>query len=251
MLRTVTDDGERLGRADLHVHTTYSDGSHSPRQVVDAGIRAGLDVLAVTDHDTIEGALVAADRAVALAGLLEVIVGEEVSSRDGHILGLYLRGRVEPGLSGEETIIAIREQGGLAIAAHPFWRTVRRPGKLPHGVGPELLPLLPFDALEGLNGGVTPSMWTANRLALQAAGMISLPTVGGSDAHIRQAVAWGWTAFEGRTAADLRAAILAGRVWPGRRLPGFLALWRYLGWALTVGRKDRVPPLEQPAALAR
>src|SRR5476649_539228 len=78
------------GRADLHMHTTASDGWPSPSQLVDhAARRAGLNVIAVTDHDTIEGALRAADHA-ARRRRLHVIVGEEVSSRDGHIIGLFL-----------------------------------------------------------------------------------------------------------------------------------------------------------------
>src|SRR5262245_43772998 len=86
------------GRADLHTHTTASDGWPSPHQLVEQGRRLGLDVIAVTDHDTIEGALRAGDYA-SRRGRLEVIVGEEVSSRDGLIVGLFLEKRVRPGMS--------------------------------------------------------------------------------------------------------------------------------------------------------
>ena len=74
------------GRADLHMHTTASDGWPTPQELVDhAARRASLHVIAVTDHDTIEGALRAREHA-AKRGRLHVIVGEEVSSRDGHIV---------------------------------------------------------------------------------------------------------------------------------------------------------------------
>ena len=82
------------GRADLHTHTDASDGWPTPSQLVEhATLRAGLDVMAVTDHDTIEGALRAAAYAAGRSKL-HVVVGEEVSSRDGHIIGLFLERRV-------------------------------------------------------------------------------------------------------------------------------------------------------------
>ena len=86
------------GRADLHMHTTSSDGWPTPQELVGHARRAGLDVVAVTDHDTIEGALRAADHA-ARWSRFHVIVGEEISSRNGHIVGLFLERRIRPGMS--------------------------------------------------------------------------------------------------------------------------------------------------------
>src|SRR5579872_5349601 len=91
------------GRADLHMHTTASDGWPTPQELVDHARRAALDVIAVTDHDTIEGALRAAEHA-AKRSKLQVVVGEEVSSRDGHIVGLFLDRRVRPGMSASATV---------------------------------------------------------------------------------------------------------------------------------------------------
>ncbi|MDQ6691353.1 MAG: PHP domain-containing protein, partial [Candidatus Dormibacteraeota bacterium] len=140
----------KLGFADLHIHTSFSDGWPTPVEVVDHVTRdRQLDVIAITDHDTIEGALRAADHA-ARASRIAVIVGEEVSSRQGHILGLFLNKRVRPGLSAAATIDEIHSQGGLAIAAHPFWRTARMAQRLRgpvHGVG-WLAAELEFDAIE-------------------------------------------------------------------------------------------------------
>src|SRR5260221_12024261 len=73
------------GRADLHMHTTYSDGRDRPELVLEWAETAGLDVIAITDHDTIEGALVCEALARANRSPLEVILGIEVSSGDGHI----------------------------------------------------------------------------------------------------------------------------------------------------------------------
>ena len=76
----------KRGRADLHMHTTASDGWPDPHQLVEHASSIALNVIAVTDHDTIEGALRAADHA---GTRLEVVIGEEVSSRDGHIVAVF------------------------------------------------------------------------------------------------------------------------------------------------------------------
>src|SRR3979409_2705805 len=121
------------GRADLHMHTTSSDGWPTPHELVEhAARRARLDVIAVTDHDTIEGALRAQEHA-AKRERVHVLDGEEVSSRDGHIVALFIERRVRPGMSAAATVDAIHGQGGLAIAVHPFWRTQKRTRT---GVGP-------------------------------------------------------------------------------------------------------------------
>ncbi|HYL08297.1 MAG TPA: PHP domain-containing protein, partial [Candidatus Udaeobacter sp.] len=85
------------GRADLHMHTSFSDGWPSPRELVDHARATNLDVIGVTDHDTIEGALRAKEHA-ARRSRLEVVIGEEVSSRNGHIVGLFLEKRIRPGM---------------------------------------------------------------------------------------------------------------------------------------------------------
>src|ERR1035437_4893600 len=113
------------GRADLHIHTRCSDGTASVREALEyASLHTRLDVIAITDHDTIESA----HEAAALAPLyrVEVVVGEEITSREGHILGLFLTSRVSPRLSAVETVEAIHAQGGLAVAAHPFLRAASR-----------------------------------------------------------------------------------------------------------------------------
>src|SRR6059058_3952436 len=185
-----------LGRADLHMHTTFSDGWPSPTQLVDHVIRhTDLDVIAVTDHDTIEGALRAADRAGSRRRL-QVIV-EEVSSRDGHILALFLERRIRPGMSAAATVNAIHEQGGLAVAAHPFWRTQRRTRNARvHGVG-WLAAELDFDAIEIENA--TPGFYVFNQLARRLNMGLGSAQVGGSDAHILDAIGRAYTEFAGKT----------------------------------------------------
>lgn len=217
--------------ADLHVHTSHSDGSDSPSEVVEQARTRGPTVVAVTDHDCIDGALIAAAHAAALPGV-EVIVGEEVSTRDGHVLGLFLHELVPPGLSAAETVRAIHDQGGLAVAAHPYWRTRSRTGRFPHGVG-GLVAHPGFDAVEILNGGFTPSMIYANLLAGWANTHLGLPATGGSDAHVKQAIGCAATLFEGSTAADLRRCIEAGTTSAKLGRQSAVAVGRYVAWGIS------------------
>lgn len=103
----------------MHTHCEHSRDSRTPVAVQAAAIRrAGLDVVCATDHDTIDGAL----RLRELAGGFRVIVGEEITSRDGDLVGLFLERAVPRGLSAEETIARIHDQGGLVSVPHPFSR---------------------------------------------------------------------------------------------------------------------------------
>jgi predicted metal-dependent phosphoesterase TrpH len=219
------------GRADLHTHTDASDGWPTPSQLIEhATLRAGLDVIAVTDHDTIEGALRAAAYAAGRSKL-HVVVGEEVSSRDGHIIGLFLERRVKPGMSAAATVHAIHDQGGIAIAAHPFWRTQRqvRSGNPVHGVG-WLAAELAFDAIEVENA--TPGFYVFNQLARRLNMGLGAAELGCSDAHIVDAVGRAFTEFPGKTPAELRKAIEMAQTRAGRRRYRAVGLMRYAAWGL-------------------
>lgn len=217
------------GRADLHMHTTASDGWPSPLELVDHACVTGLDVIAVTDHDTIEGALRARDYAAARTKL-QVIVAEEVSSRDGHIAALFVERRIRPGMSAAATVHAIHDQGGLAVAVHPFWRTQRRTRGGPvHGVG-WLAAELPFDAVEVENA--TPGFYVFNHLARRLNMGLGCAEVGGSDAHILDAVGRAFTEFPGRTPNALRAAIESATTVARRRRYRAMGLMRYAAWGL-------------------
>jgi predicted metal-dependent phosphoesterase TrpH len=219
------------GRADLHTHTNLSDGWPTPLQLVEhAARRARLDLIAVTDHDTIEGALRAAECATRFSKL-QVVVGEEVSSSDGHIIGLFLEKRVKPGLSAAATVHAIHEQGGIAIAAHPFWRTQRlvRNGNPVHGVG-WLAAELPFDAVEVENA--TPGFYVFNQLARRLNMGLGAAELGGSDAHIVDAVGRAFTQFPGKSPDALRKAIELGQTRAARRRYRPVGLVRYAAWGL-------------------
>jgi predicted metal-dependent phosphoesterase TrpH len=103
-------------RADFHNHTHYSrDSVMSPRAFIDACVRKGLNCVAVTDHNQIEGAFVVQKQAP-----FKVIVGEEVKTSEGELIGLFLKELVPRGMSPEDTLRCIHEQGGLVIVPHPF-----------------------------------------------------------------------------------------------------------------------------------
>lgn len=191
--------------ADLHVHTTASDGTASPAEVLEwASEATDLSVIAICDHNTNEGALEAA--ALSSAYRVEVVVGQEVESAEGHILGLWTPDMIRPGMSAEETVDAIHAQNGLAIIAHPFaprwWHK--------HGLcrGERVVyDALPFDGVEVANStplllfanGQARKYWRSNRDRLAA--------TGGSDAHMMSVVGTSRTIFEGHTADDLRRSL--------------------------------------------
>jgi predicted metal-dependent phosphoesterase TrpH len=221
------------------MHTSFSDGWPSPGALVDhAAGRCDLDVIAITDHDTIEGALRAAELAASRPDGPAVIVGEEVSSRHGHILGLFLEKRVAPGMTAAATVAAIHDQGGLAVAAHPFWRT-ERPGRgrVVHGVGWWAADL-EFDAIEVENA--TPGFYLFNQMARRLHEAAGCAEVGNSDAHIVDAIGLASTSFPGRTPEALRAAI-EGRMTEAQRLryPA-MALVRYAAWGIEHQRQRRL-----------
>ncbi|MDI3316143.1 MAG: PHP domain-containing protein [Bacillota bacterium] len=191
---------------DLHVHTSFSpDSGMAPETALRAAARAGLDVIAVTDHFTLEGAraaqrLARARSAPSGAGarlpLPAVIAGAEYATEVGHVLGLFLRQEIRLGPAGygarwpaAEVVAAIHEQGGLAVWAHPFKR--RRPGDPPTAER-ELIDRLGFDLVEVANPrALLGGRGTANEEAERLAGVAGLPASAGSDAHWPEEVGHG------------------------------------------------------------
>lgn len=106
-----------MGRADLHLHTTYSDGLGTVPAVLESARRAGLDVIAITDHDEVRSALLAADLAPRYG--IAVVPGVEISTSEGHLLAYWVLRSVPAGRPLIETLLRVGEQGGLCVAAHP------------------------------------------------------------------------------------------------------------------------------------
>jgi predicted metal-dependent phosphoesterase TrpH len=159
-------------RIDLHTHTYYSpDAVTSPQRFVEACQRKGLTCVAVTDHNTIRGALAVQEMAP-----LRVIVGEEIRTVEGEIIGLFLREEVPPGLSARETIERVRAQSGLVSLPHPLDR-------FRGGIGAERLPgLAPLaHIIEVMNARTT--VGRDNDKAARLAEENGLVGVAVSDAH--------------------------------------------------------------------
>lgn len=195
---------EGWSKADLHIHSNESDGLASPEAIVEyAATRTDLRVIAITDHNTIEGALKAREAACAYPWL-EVVIGAEITSKWGHILGLFLTEDVPAGLSAAETIARIGDQGGIAVIAHPFANKAFGPFGL-KSLGDRIGDVA-FQAMEVYNS--SPYLIRANRLAAKAflAGQ-GIAATGGSDAHVLRAVGNGYTLFRGETAEDCRRSI--------------------------------------------
>jgi predicted metal-dependent phosphoesterase TrpH len=194
---------ETWSKADLHIHSDHSDGLARIPEIMDfVQERTDLRVIAITDHNTIQGAQFA--KSLEEIYDFEVIVGEEVSSKSGHVIGLYLEEAVPPGLSAAATIAAIQEQGGIAIIPHPFANRAFGPFGL-KAVG-DAVHDLAFNALELYNS--SPYLILANRLAAKTfAGGQGIAATGGSDAHVLKAIGTGYTLFRGTTASDLRTSI--------------------------------------------
>ena len=160
-------------RADLHIHTRFShDCATSPEKLVARCLRQGITCIAVTDHNTIQGALAVRELAPFI-----VIVGEEVKTSAGEITGLFLSEEISPGLPPLETALRIKDQGGLVSIPHPFDQF--RSSAISHDALEEVLPLT--DIIEVFNARST--FDHANRLAQELAQAHGLAASAGSDAH--------------------------------------------------------------------
>ncbi|NLV71436.1 MAG: PHP domain-containing protein [Actinobacteria bacterium] len=165
-------------RLDLHNHTRFSsDGLMSPAALLKKAARRGIHCLAVTDHNTVQGALEALALADADPSLPRVIPGVELLTADGEIIGLYVREEIPAGLPLEESAALIREQGGLISLPHPY--DLFRRGAISREA--RLRAAQIADMIEVVNGrSLGPR---ANRKAAELAWLVGRPGCAGSDAH--------------------------------------------------------------------
>jgi predicted metal-dependent phosphoesterase TrpH len=199
--------------ADLHTHSRASfDSLASPAALVRSAASRGLTHLAITDHDRIDGALEARDRAAELAPELTVIVGEEVLTADGDLICLFLERPIQPGLPVEEAIAEARAQGGLVGVPHPFDRF--RGSLLRDSRMERLAPLV--DWIETHNSRIVGGR--GNQHAAEFAVAHGLPGVAVSDAHSAFEVGVSYTVLDGdpSTAAGLLAALPTASLVTGR-----------------------------------
>ena len=223
----------RLGQADMHIHSIASDGTASAAQILDhVECRTDLDVIAIADHERIEAAIECRRLARARGSRVEVIVGEEVTTRSGHLLGLFLQAQLKRNQLLEATVAEIHEQGGVAIVPHPFSAFtlgMRRHAILRvHGSSD---PLVYWDGLEGYNPSTAGRYGRAATLRLAAE--LGLPVVGNSDSHTLDTIGDGRTYFQGSTAEDYRRALVE------RATSGGCVDWGFLREAFIYGRQVR------------
>jgi len=192
---------------DLHVHTSYSkDGESSVEEILRAAEAAGLDVIAITDHDSVDGA----KKALALPSSVLVIPGIEVSTKQGHLLVLGVTEIIPAGLDVVDTVNIARRMGALLILPHPYhvWR---------HGVARrKKVGMSVVDAVESFNSRYI--VGSANKKAARIAKRLGKPCVGGSDAHNAKFVGFGRTFVEAeKNIPAILEAIRAGKVSCGGR----------------------------------
>ena len=189
MLSIVTSVCERrnnlMGYADVHMHTTASDGFATVKEVLNHITRMGtLNVIAITDHDVMDSSLWAYEHRHNYP--FDIIPGVEVSSAEGHVLALWVTHPIPRNLSLHETVSAIHQQGGMAILAHPFEVVVCAEASYRHLRHPEIVREAGIDAIEAHNAGaVTPAN---NLLARRMAAKLRMPIVGNSDGHSLAAI---------------------------------------------------------------
>jgi hypothetical protein len=209
-------------RADLHSHTIYSrDGLTSPQEYIRRCIRRGVNCVAITDHNTTEGAF-----EIQRLAPFKVIIGEEINTSEGEIIGLFLRETIRRGMTPEDTIRAIREQNGIVVVPHPFdqfRRSVIRREALYR-----ILPLI--DVIEGFNARNLAQ--SANFRAMRLAADHAKPMSCATDAHAPIEVARSYVEmpdFEGP--GDFLAALERGKIVgrPSSPFVHLLSTWAKVG----------------------
>jgi hypothetical protein len=201
-------------KIDLHVHSYYStDSSITPEELVSHARRRGLDGVALTDHDRLDGALKIARESDFL-----IVPGIEITSSDGHVVGLNVQGLIPRGLAVDETVDKIHESGGIAIACHPV-------GLFKGGLG--RLTSSKFDAVEVINSSAIPFDYTV-RQNERIASHLGKARVAGSDAHYGPEIGCAYTVVDaGLSADDVVEAISKGLCQPfGRAIPITMRLKR-------------------------
>jgi predicted metal-dependent phosphoesterase TrpH len=240
-----------VGSADLHIHTALGDGmAEIPELLEYVQLQTDLDVIAITEHDDLRAALEAREAWARGSYRYDFIVGEEVTTIEGHVVALFLEEPVDGLKPLAPTLEAIHNQGGLAVIPHPMsWLTRSLGQRAIERVLKERKDGVYFDAIE-VSGSLAARVTSAKAHRLNHE-RYRLPEVGGSDAHFPETIGTSRTAFEGTTAQELREAILAGttsaiqtpypslRQIGARRIVrqqwrGMMATPRAMGWMPTI-----------------
>ncbi len=201
-------EGDRPGKADLHVHTAVGDGMASPREILDyVEAETDLDVIAITDHDDLRGSVQTREVWAQGRYRFQIVPGMEVTAIEGHIVALFVEEPLPSLRPVGEVLEAVHRQGGLAIAAHPLSR-------LTISLGEKALDRIASSDRDGvyLDGLETANQSPLARRSLKRAADLNrerfhLAEVGGSDAHFLKVIGSAYTEFPGRSPEELRRSI--------------------------------------------
>jgi predicted metal-dependent phosphoesterase TrpH len=192
----------------MHLHTLYSDGTAAVDALLQhVETQTDLDLVAITDHERLDGALRAREIHAAGDFHFDLVVGEEITTRRGHLLALFIEERIPALRPLPETLERIHEQGGMAVAAHPLaplTPSLGRSSLLSLHRDPD--PRHHLHAIELLNPSAAGRVRRVERNLLNER-ILHLAAVGNSDAHVLEHVGTGWTWFPGTTAEEYRQAI--------------------------------------------
>ena len=195
-----------MGLADIHIHSIYSyDATTTVRGILKQASNADLNVIAITDHDEIRGAFDA--RELGSQYGIEVIPGVEVTTKDGHLLGLFIEKIPPRDLSLEETLKIIGDLGGIAVAPHPFNQL---PGSLSMD---KVIGILNKPDVKNILRGIEVYNMTTqpfDSMVQKISSYLPFAKTAGSDAHVYWAIGTGKTQFNGTCAAELRTALETG-----------------------------------------
>jgi hypothetical protein len=210
-------------KVELHCHTLVSKDSLMAYDAIIQRVQArGLDAIAITDHNKLDGAFELAKRAP-----FPVIIGEEIMTSEGEIIGYFLKNYVPRGLSPEETIECIRAQGGLVNIPHPF--DSLRKSVIQRAALYRVAHLA--DMLEVCNARVL--LNGENKMAEQFAKEMGKPAVAGSDAHIPYEVGLAYIEIEPFIDAQSFKQNLPRATWHGKESPA----WVHVGSTVAKWRK--------------
>ena len=204
-----------MGKADIHIHSEYSDGMASVEEILEyVEHRTDLDLIAITDHDMFDGSDVARELVARRDYRFGVVTGMEVTTIEGHLLALGMERPVHSLQSLAKTIAQVHEQGGICIVPHPMsWmiRSVGRRGilRIHNDPSSEVY----FDGIEVMNPSFAGRVTSSHAKHLNDT-ELHLAETGGSDSHTLSLIGTGLTYFEGRNEEAFRHALSARETRP-------------------------------------
>lgn len=238
----------RWGKADLHIHSAAGDGLASPAEILQyVQEETDLDLIAITDHDLIEGALEARRLVEEGDYRFDFLVGMEITTLEGHILAYGIQERIGMLQPLARTLQQVHAQGGFVVIPHPMsWltRSLGRRGIL--RVARSTVPGVHFDGIEVVNPSIAGKV--VYRQVLDLNQQLGLGETAGSDSHTLDTIGCVYTRFPGFTGEDFRRALAArltsavGEFWgieEHRRLVSIAGRQVFRSWVLLPGQHIR------------